>query len=985
MTVFGTHPNNTIFAKKKSTNSLQIIQQYAQTHSQPTENRLCTALLLTNMAYPEYVSVPCDKRFHINVLCELKLHRRSLKITPVNWCKLNQFMLLNLKHHVHFCYSIHQSQNRHLSQNITCPWGYQPEQIDVEQVHVLRVDAYHNKDLSTIFAFLFSVTFLQRKITLLLQNTIKDQVPQETFYIDAFANPTRKFLELSQRYYKLTPGSVPLYFCKTKLYYEYTSMEIKKKSTVFSCKCNNSQDSVLISSYFLYDGKEECNCGDDEKHSEEVKELMLGNALTFKCECKGIINVKSCAKKGCLQKQVQGTFTDKAVTTKTQTDQVKLNCGFADSTIDVYKLCILEKDQNGNIMNCWNAAHLTNCFWINCPNSHKCQDSYCVKYRHVCDGVWDCPHGDDEKLCSERKCHKNFFKCYDSNICLHVSEICDGMLDCLYGDDEMFCEIENCPNACACLNYAIKCLNQTVLPPTLSFYIYIVLQNVLVPVDYNTLQSFHLGHFIDLQNNAISDICASVGILQNIQELFFQVVNLDNNKISQITKFCFRDMPTIQKLMLSFNCLSLIADKAFENLGQLKFLNISHNEVHTVSQFTFVGLLRMQHLDMHNNDILDINPDALNLLQSLNRISVNDNLCCLAQMKLFCWPGNDPSEDACVRLLQTEKTKHALFSLVSLGLLTNAISSFVNTTKRKIHNTNVLFLNFTTVWLAVYVTLILLTDYSYQEEFGFFKKLWQSNFLCYLAAFSYLLYFLSSKLMLACMVVIVFILVKHPFYFHSNMTTHKVTRMLFLLILCCVFVSFTIVLCLVLSNNFLFPSPLCSVLDNTEETPSTTDKILLLTFNVVLCICCPAVFCFAVHYVMVNQKDTKNRASAQLNKGTQMQSKLVTSPWLVSALTMNWLNWVFQSLVLALLIRNRNFAYLFLDMTCQVMSAFLLTLIPYLSSCFSRKLKIFAKKWTWECTPFIPQQATKTKRKQNWTWKWKLSIEAMKFFFLFQT
>ncbi len=36
---------------------------------------------------------------------------------------------------------------------------------------------------------------------------------------------------------------------------------------------------------------------------------------------------------------------------------------------------------------------------IQCPLYYKCDNSYCIGLRHVCDTVWDCPDGQDEIRC----------------------------------------------------------------------------------------------------------------------------------------------------------------------------------------------------------------------------------------------------------------------------------------------------------------------------------------------------------------------------------------------------------------------------------------------------------------------------------------------------------------------------------------------------------------------------------------------------------
>ena len=110
-------------------------------------------------------------------------------------------------------------------------------------------------------------------------------------------------------------------------------------------------------------------------------------------------------------------------------------------------------------------SHLQNCTDFECNLHYKCPGHYCIPWRYVCEGKWDCPLGYDEfKItCGElRKCQR-MFHCYGTGICLHLKDICDGYKDCPYGDDEVLCLLSTvyCPKVCICINFAIVCRNIT--------------------------------------------------------------------------------------------------------------------------------------------------------------------------------------------------------------------------------------------------------------------------------------------------------------------------------------------------------------------------------------------------------------------------------------------------------------------------------------------------------------------------------------------
>ncbi len=88
----------------------------------------------------------------------------------------------------------------------------------------------------------------------------------------------------------------------------------------------------------------------------------------------------------------------------------------------------------------------------------KCHGYYCIRWRHVCNNVWDCPGGADEndQYCDRTSCPGQF-KCHilekhEQTICLSIDNVCDRIIDCKVGDDELFCfpAVPWCPINCTC-------------------------------------------------------------------------------------------------------------------------------------------------------------------------------------------------------------------------------------------------------------------------------------------------------------------------------------------------------------------------------------------------------------------------------------------------------------------------------------------------------------------------------------------------------
>uniref|UniRef100_A0A914CDN1 EGF-like domain-containing protein n=1 Tax=Acrobeloides nanus TaxID=290746 RepID=A0A914CDN1_9BILA len=88
----------------------------------------------------------------------------------------------------------------------------------------------------------------------------------------------------------------------------------------------------------------------------------------------------------------------------------------------------------------------------------------CIPYEETCDGVAECPNGEDEFLeyCAERVCRKDYFSC-GNGVCIPKSKRCDKNNDCRNHQDELNCECAEhefkCKNG-MCISNAKRCDNR---------------------------------------------------------------------------------------------------------------------------------------------------------------------------------------------------------------------------------------------------------------------------------------------------------------------------------------------------------------------------------------------------------------------------------------------------------------------------------------------------------------------------------------------
>ncbi|KAL8565916.1 hypothetical protein ACOMHN_000493 [Nucella lapillus] len=92
-----------------------------------------------------------------------------------------------------------------------------------------------------------------------------------------------------------------------------------------------------------------------------------------------------------------------------------------------------------------------------CPDTHiTCSElGLCLPLYVRCNGMYDCPHQEDELHCDSYICPGSY-RCRGSRVCVHPSHLCDGVSHCLLKDDEMLCDLP-CPSQCHCQGLAFVC------------------------------------------------------------------------------------------------------------------------------------------------------------------------------------------------------------------------------------------------------------------------------------------------------------------------------------------------------------------------------------------------------------------------------------------------------------------------------------------------------------------------------------------------
>ncbi|XP_018311386.1 vitellogenin receptor [Mycetomoellerius zeteki] len=107
------------------------------------------------------------------------------------------------------------------------------------------------------------------------------------------------------------------------------------------------------------------------------------------------------------------------------------------------------------------------CIMYECPaNEFKCDEyNLCISKKNVCDGIKDCPHGEDETIdCHEKKkCEKDHFTCTNGE-CTDMKHRCDWRYNCIDHSDEENCERPQClEDEFQCHDGLISCIPKTLV------------------------------------------------------------------------------------------------------------------------------------------------------------------------------------------------------------------------------------------------------------------------------------------------------------------------------------------------------------------------------------------------------------------------------------------------------------------------------------------------------------------------------------------
>ena len=424
-----------------------------------------------------------------------------------------------------------------------------------------------------------------------------------------------------------------------------------------------------------------------------------------------------------------------------------------------YEICKHTEDEHGKIYPCRNGAHLQFCKEHKCPTFFKCPQTYCIENNQVCDGIIQCPNGEDEHNCQYgalRSC-PNLYRCKNSPACIHTTQLCNGKFDCPLQDDEYVCDYQPCPDECVCAGRAYDCSygKHNTVPVVGKFCVVLLLS-------HTTLQNlfFETCRYLlklDVSSNKIKYLPESVFIsCQNMMYL-----NLSFNDISSIKKMSFYGLINLYELHLDGNplinieadgfyglislpvlrlsSLQWMASCALFHLKSLEYIDIINSNIEVMDDEFFCDLPKLKVASFYNNNIDYITGQPFSALHHLVQLNTDDeHLCCSLPSSVKCSNTIHDEGQTCGHILP-HQALHIIIWMCGLTMLVSNILSllfWIHHTHKKSWLILIIGLTVSDLFMAVYLLLLVITDLYYNTTYSSWSAdAWQTSWVCGLAMF----------------------------------------------------------------------------------------------------------------------------------------------------------------------------------------------------------------------------------------------------------
>ncbi len=686
---------------------------------------LCGAMLLTNLADPEWVTIGCNKPVTLDVIC---FFEKSL-----NAFVLNDTTLRYDKSCVHRNKSCHIFRGSHSSGQRT---KLQRKSLWNIRIFQFLFDAV-GATFPPIELYPSSLAMKYTKLGSLYKYHVNEETTSSPERLQVFMQH-HLILEEGENIYKCNNTYWSILFVCDHL--EALSLTEGKcmlgETSPTVCKTSNNDSSTLrcLDLYVkLVDNK--CSPVDwDNTHwiqgphagdEDDVPGVQQAQKIDdLHCDDESACQNANCG---------HGTRVD-SVIVGNQTSQLSCRAGFP-ACYNISKICSYQLDELSHLVHCRGGEHLENCKDFECNMMYKCPKYFCIPWSYVCDHKWDCPQGFEEQNCRPTRTCEGLYKCKQSHTCIHLNDVCNGVTDCPLKEDESLCSLSGivCPVGCKCLMFALFCHNLrqiTVSCIRLPFHVVTIKESKAQPFRM-LLGCITFFSVLAIGHNNIDTLCSHVPSTQHAV-----IVDAGFNQISKINSGCFHESPTLTIVRLNNNNLTHIDTFAFNMLKSLAVLDLSFNKI-SVLPGCWKGTDKIQVLLLHGNRI-ELSEDNVITSEKLKYLKGDKYSLCCSLSPVRCLV-EKPWFFSCTDLLPGLNIKisfylESLFVIVFSG--TSQVLRVQELYKNKFHHwafgSTVFAVNAVDITCGVYLTIISVQDAISDNMFALHESEWKSSSLCFL-------------------------------------------------------------------------------------------------------------------------------------------------------------------------------------------------------------------------------------------------------------
>ena len=427
-------------------------------------------------------------------------------------------------------------------------------------------------------------------------------------------------------------------------------------------------------------------------------------------------------------------------------------------------VCIFRLNKKNHIIPCRTGSHLQDCSEFECNKEYKCPLYYCIPWGYVCDGKWDCPHGEDEVVnsCIKYRNCREMYSCHKAQACIHISDICDGFIDCLFGDDEAMCSLFDikCPKYCQCLLYALYCAHISIKLsdfwklPHISYHIINCSLNTLSLLFGSSEQYFVLN----FSQNRISDVCREkISLYKSLYS-----INFGSNMIESLSKNCFYNLYHLHIINLQSNQIRTMEANAFRNLRSIYLVDLSMNHLGTLGKAVFVNVTKLFSLLLYKNNFKALHSKMQTEFNIQLLVTSIYAVCCLLATKTQCVSPKTwlISYSPMISNLHLQ----IIFVLVMFFIVVFNLTSFATNyikTEQKAFTMIVLFVHSFDIICGLYFLLFLAVNLYYGINFVFSLS-FSSSYFCHFMFCCVTIYSVFSPMILLLLSVVRLMVVLHP-------------------------------------------------------------------------------------------------------------------------------------------------------------------------------------------------------------------------------